>query len=251
MKEFLSILVVDDEKEITTLLKTTLSDLGHRVVEAKDGQEAAFKFTNQTFDLVITDLKMPKFDGPHLASLLRKNAPALPFIFISGNITEYKNAFDHLENYSFLSKPFTNEQLVNEVKKMTAVKVPEDKSNVILEPNQVLFNEGDSSSELYFVKSGTLQISKMVDDQSVIVTKINMGEIVGELAMFTGGKRSARVTALTKAELVKIPKSKVDAELEALPKWIKILLKSTIHRLVETTALYAKEVNTHYNKPKD
>ncbi len=57
------ILVVDDEKNIRFLLSEILTHEGFDIIEAKDGQEALEKMETTTFDLVITDVHMPRLDG--------------------------------------------------------------------------------------------------------------------------------------------------------------------------------------------
>ncbi len=63
MAESKKILVVDDESSIRFLLSDVLSSNGYDVTEAKDGQESLEKMEQTSFDLVITDINMPRLDG--------------------------------------------------------------------------------------------------------------------------------------------------------------------------------------------
>ena len=105
----LSVLVVDDEKKLTDLITESLKSFNvfSSVVAAYDGADAMRKLTNQTFDIVILDLGMPKKDGLDVLSYLsEEDTYSSKVIVISGgftadNIGEAKNYTSH-----FLAKPF-------------------------------------------------------------------------------------------------------------------------------------------------
>jgi CheY-like chemotaxis protein len=80
------ILLVDDNAHGLSARKTVLEELGHRIATAASGAEALEQFANLKFDLVVTDYKMPRMDGPELIRSLRKQAPDLPIILISGYV---------------------------------------------------------------------------------------------------------------------------------------------------------------------
>jgi len=61
-----NILVVDDEAQITRVLKTSLSAQGYGIRTASDGMQAVLEMKTWTPDLIITDLRMPNMDGPEL-----------------------------------------------------------------------------------------------------------------------------------------------------------------------------------------
>lgn len=79
-----SILLVDDNANGLTVRKAVLAELGHQVVTATRGAQALELFAGQTFDLVVTDYKMPKMDGMELIGHLRELSPRLPIILVSG-----------------------------------------------------------------------------------------------------------------------------------------------------------------------
>ncbi len=78
------ILLVDDNKLGLSARKCVLEELGHRIATAANGAEALEQFAKEHFDLVVTDYKMPKMDGLELIGKLRKAAPGLPIILVSG-----------------------------------------------------------------------------------------------------------------------------------------------------------------------
>lgn len=80
------ILLVDDNVNGLSARQSVLEELGHRISTASGGVEALELFSRQKFDLVITDFRMPKMDGLELIVRLRKQAPEIPIILISGYV---------------------------------------------------------------------------------------------------------------------------------------------------------------------
>src|SRR5689334_420666 len=80
------ILLVDDNASGLRARQAVLQEIGYRVLTASSGEEALELFAPQKFDLVITDFKMARLDGRELIARLRKKAPDLPVILISGYV---------------------------------------------------------------------------------------------------------------------------------------------------------------------
>jgi CheY-like chemotaxis protein len=107
-------LFVDDEVELVRAVKKMLARLGYKVVEKTGPIEAlaAFRKEPDKFDLLITDLTMPKMTGFELAEAVRRIRPAVPIIFCSGfsaAVTE-----EQIENYgmsNFVMKPIIKNNL--------------------------------------------------------------------------------------------------------------------------------------------
>ena len=78
------ILVVDDEKNVSVLFERILVKEGYEVECAASGSEAIDKLESNSFDLVVTDLKMDGIDGLDLIKRGKRTNQALPFILISG-----------------------------------------------------------------------------------------------------------------------------------------------------------------------
>jgi CheY-like chemotaxis protein len=78
------ILLVDDNSNGLSARRSVLEELGYRIATAANGVEAIEQFGRHKFDLVVTDYKMPRMDGLELISRLRKQAPDVPIILISG-----------------------------------------------------------------------------------------------------------------------------------------------------------------------
>ncbi len=121
----LSVLVVDDEPDIREILKTFLEmmEVFDFIIEAGDGAEAFNKCQIQQFDLIITDLMMPKVKGiTFIENMLKKEKKLQEkdrssFIILSGNVTNTEVAHAvGLGIKNILIKPCSSEQLMEKVK---------------------------------------------------------------------------------------------------------------------------------------
>jgi two-component system, OmpR family, KDP operon response regulator KdpE len=111
-----NILVVDDEPQITRVLKTTLSSQGYGVRSAENGQEALDEMKGWSPDLVITDLRMPRMDGLELCREIRSKS-TVPIIVLSvkGEETVKVQALDAGAD-DYVTKPFSVNELLARVR---------------------------------------------------------------------------------------------------------------------------------------
>jgi CheY-like chemotaxis protein len=81
-----TVLVVDDDEVIRTVLQLVVSELGYEVDEAADGQEALRCLARRSYDVVLCDLLMPGMQGDELFRICRQENPqaASRFVFLSG-----------------------------------------------------------------------------------------------------------------------------------------------------------------------
>jgi DNA-binding NtrC family response regulator len=109
----MKILVVDDEKIKRVTLADDLATQGHEVITASDGEEALRQLAARRFDVVVTDLKMPKCDGIELLKQIKRGPLAdMEVIMMTayGSIPVAVEAVK-LGAFDFLTKPFRNEDL--------------------------------------------------------------------------------------------------------------------------------------------
>ncbi|MGO8987535.1 MAG: ATP-binding protein [bacterium] len=114
------ILIVDDEKEIRGFLSKALSRLGGFQVElAESGEDALQKMEKDPFDLVLTDLKMPKMDGLQLISEIAKSKPETLTIMMTGHGT-IDSALTAMKRGAsdYLMKPLNLDELIVRIRKV-------------------------------------------------------------------------------------------------------------------------------------
>jgi|WetSurMetagenome_2_1015567.scaffolds.fasta_scaffold1210104_1 CheY-like chemotaxis protein len=83
------ILLIDDDSFYRGLIRQILEDGGHQVIEALDGFEGIERFRTQQPDLVITDMRMPGFDGGEVIRHLRAMSKTVRIVAVSGAATFY------------------------------------------------------------------------------------------------------------------------------------------------------------------
>lgn len=108
-----TILLVDDEVEITDIHQRYLIQAGYQVLVAHDGLEALELFKKKPIDLIITDVMMPRMDGYDLISEVQYLSPEQPFLFITAKTSEQDKIYGlSLGADDFIAKPFSPRELV-------------------------------------------------------------------------------------------------------------------------------------------
>jgi len=111
-----TIMVVDDNPDIITIVKTILEGKGYKVLSASSGAELLNLLKSQKPDLIILDIMMPEMDGLEVLSRLKaaSDTATIPVILLTAKV-QYE---DVLGGYKlgadyYITKPFTSTQLVN------------------------------------------------------------------------------------------------------------------------------------------
>jgi DNA-binding NtrC family response regulator len=113
------LLVVDDEPNMLRLLKTILMDkTGYEVDTTNNPLEVSKLLEEKSYDLVISDLKMPLVDGIDLIGIVKKFNPSLPIVIITAYGT-LETAEEAVQKgaYDFITKPFRKESILITVKR--------------------------------------------------------------------------------------------------------------------------------------
>ena len=113
------VITVDDSMTVRQVLNMTLSEAGYEVVEAVDGEDALGKFENNTFDVMVTDLNMPRLDGVDLIKQVR-SLPGnrfVPIIMLTNETDpEMKQAGKSAGASGWVTKPFKPESLLSVIR---------------------------------------------------------------------------------------------------------------------------------------
>ena len=113
------ILIIEDEEPIRRVLVRILKEEDDNFVihEASDGKLGLDLLKNESFDLVLCDIKMPKVDGIELLQRTRKNNSTIPFIMLTGH-GNIETAVESMKlgAYDFISKPPDLNRLINSVR---------------------------------------------------------------------------------------------------------------------------------------
>jgi two-component system cell cycle sensor histidine kinase/response regulator CckA len=115
-----TILVVDDEPAIRSLLALVLEQRGFSVLTAECGREALSlsRAHRGEIDLLISDVTMPEMDGPTLAKNMVAETPALSVLLISGCCDSRQ--FEHCQPFSLLPKPLHLGSFLSAVQNLTS-----------------------------------------------------------------------------------------------------------------------------------
>ncbi len=106
------ILIVDDNPNMSTLLSDILEIFEYQGFHAEDGTDALERLRSDTYDMVFTDLRMPRMDGYDLLQAIKTEHPQMPVVVVTGYSVE--DGHDNLlieKADGFLHKPFK----VNEI----------------------------------------------------------------------------------------------------------------------------------------
>ena len=112
-----SVLLVEDDENLGTLLSEYLNSKGYQTTLANDGEKGLRKFLNQSFDICILDVMMPVKDGFTLAKEIREINKEIPIVFLTAKSMKE----DALEGFTigaddYITKPFSMELLLMRIK---------------------------------------------------------------------------------------------------------------------------------------
>jgi DNA-binding NtrC family response regulator len=114
------VLVVDDEPDIRTVVRSMLTAKGYTVIETGDPQQAIRMATQQAVHLLVTDVVMPLMKGTELAKRVQEVSPWTKVLLMSA----YKVAEVTTSGFPFIGKPFAPDALVEKVRQILSAPSP-------------------------------------------------------------------------------------------------------------------------------
>lgn len=205
------ILIIDDEKSIRNTLKEILEYEGYSVDEAPDGPTGLDKLNEESYDVVLCDIKMPKMDGLEVLTKAQEAAPDTPFVMISGHGTletaveaTKKGAFD------FISKPPDLNRLLITLRNAI------DKSSLVIE-TKVLKRKVTKTREIIGESPAIQKIIETIEkvaptDARVLITGEN-GTGKELVARWIHEKSNRNKSPLIEVNCAAIPSELIESEL--------------------------------------
>lgn len=121
-----TILLVDDDREIVSSMKSVLESRNFRVLTASDGNAGLAAAERENPDLIIVDMMMPKKSGFLVVERIKKGPNPPPMIMITANEGSRHRAYAEMIGVDvYIRKPFAMEKLVEEAERLTSPAVEE------------------------------------------------------------------------------------------------------------------------------
>jgi len=114
----LKVLVIDDESVICNACHLVLSEKGHTVDRCATGKTGLLAIERGAYDVILLDMKLPDIDGMEILETLRVEMPA-PYVIVMTGYSTMSNAVQAMKlgAADYLSKPFTDDELIEAVEK--------------------------------------------------------------------------------------------------------------------------------------
>ncbi|MBN8623110.1 MAG: sigma-54-dependent Fis family transcriptional regulator [Flavobacteriales bacterium] len=175
------ILIVEDEKAISGVLQSILSDelTDYEFVVAEDGLEGYKQIEKEDFALVISDIKMPKLSGTKLLKQALQLKPDTTFVMISGH-ADIDTAVDCLKEgaYDFISKPIDINRLITSVKNALDKRILQKTNQNLKSENSTLKKKVNKKYQMIGESAPLKKIQEMIQkvatsDARVLITGPN------------------------------------------------------------------------------
>ena len=175
------VLIVEDEKAISGVLHSILSDelTDYEILVAEDGLEAYKLLEKEDFALIISDIKMPKLSGLELLKQALQLKPDTTFVMISGH-ADIDTAVSALKDgaYDFISKPIDINRLITSVRNALDRKTLVQKANTLQKENTQLKKKVSKKYQMIGRSSALTKIQEMIEkvapsDARVLITGPN------------------------------------------------------------------------------
>lgn len=188
-----TILIVEDEKRVADLLKIGLEENGYQTMVAYDGAMGLRLFQSNSFQLVISDIILPKLDGFELCKEIRKVNERIPILML----TALGSADDKLEGFDagaddYMVKPFDFRELNARVK----VLLKRNAEIVVRPPEQITYADLSVNLNLREVKRNNIAIKLspkeynlllyMLENAEKVITRVEIAEKVWNTHFDTG-----------------------------------------------------------------
>jgi CheY-like chemotaxis protein/CRP-like cAMP-binding protein len=261
------ILLIEDNQNIRENTAELLELANYEVFTAENGKAGIEIALQQKPDLIICDIMMPVLDGYGVLHLLHKNTALqnVPFIFLSAKSerTDIRKGME-MGADDYITKPFDETELLNAVesrlKKADILKqelaggldgfnqlmqltdgknaiqyLIEDRNVNRYKKKQVIYQEGNRPSRLYYVQKGKVKTYKTNEDgKDLVIGLHNEGDFLGYVALLEGSSYNETAEAMEESELVIIPREDFEKVInnshEVMKKFITMLAQNVTEK---------------------
>ncbi len=185
-----AVLIVDDEKCIRATLQQFLESDGHTVATARDAATALSRLGAESFDIVVTDIVLPRTDGVTLLKSIRDTAPNVQVIMMTGEPT-VETASEAVRHgaIDYLMKPVCKEAIRRSVKAAARVKAVDDERRRLLAANEEYRQnlEGLVSQRTRELQSITARLTATLNELRTTQSQIVQQERLRALGQMASG----------------------------------------------------------------
>lgn len=177
------ILIVDDTKNIRTLLTTCLELYGYETIIAKNGYEALEYFQSENIDIAFIDIKMPELSGTEVLRKIRSMNINIPIVIMTAFAT-VKNAVEctRLGAVAYLQKPFTADKVKNLLSEIDSCEISEiDNITQYINSAKIFIEKSQLDEALSLLKKAL----------AMDIERSEIYELIGDIYNLKGNKKEA------------------------------------------------------------
>ena len=184
-----TILIIEDEPRVASLLMNGLEENGYQTMVAYDGLMGLRLFQAHTFNLVISDIVLPKMDGFELAKEIRKSNPNIPILMLTalGSTNDKLDGFDAGAD-DYMVKPFDFRELNARIKvllKRVTGNVPELPQELVYADLRIDLQRKDVERNGIFIKLSPKEYNLLLNAERVL-SRVEIAEKVWNTHFDTG-----------------------------------------------------------------
>lgn len=255
------ILVIEDNAEMADNISSILELANYHVVHATNGKEGVTLAQQNHPDLILCDIMMPELDGYGVLHVLSKDpeTATIPFVFLTAKsdrgdlraamnlgaddyITKPFDSVDllkvvetRLRKIQSLKSALINEQVPDNLDHATAIRqLTENRPVRAFRKKDMIFMEGQSAYDLYFIKKGQVKTYKLNYDGKELITGIyEPDDFIGFVPLLKDTQYNENAEALVNAEIAIIPKTDFLSLMYSNKEMTKSFIKMLSHNIDE------------------
>ncbi len=208
------ILIVDDEPKLARVIVEMLEGAGHETVHAAGGRDALARIGAGTFDVVVTDLRMPEVDGMAVLQHVRQSSPVTDVVIMTAHATT-QNAVEAMREgaVDYLTKPFAMDELRIRIKRLVERRALSARATTLarrLDAREGFGRIVGDSAKLHAIVTQARQVAA-TDETVLLLGESGTGKSLFARAIHHASKRADG--PLVEVHAAALPESLVEGEL--------------------------------------